>query len=446
MTDKLKKFIKWVRNYPNDYIDSKTANNCIKVLHSDAKQSDKEMCLDMLAFYEGWNTSQMKRLFESYPHLNRDNQECLVDTQWYMYTEDLSAAEARQYLANEWFLLSKTQYDSVAEWAADDFVDFAHPYCMNKAIKNFNNTQHKWKRYAARNWFDNWGEDYKEVKNWGKKKKIAWFAKNPDYLRLPKWCLGDRPIYVYIFTEDTYPDKWGDISLPGTIKDMKTYQDLFRTVATEGIEFYQNEQANTSRFMKCIDSMKDKEDNAIHVFIYSGHGSWDSTGAHCILLNDFEYDYNRHTFVNTPNAGQIHHAVDMACSKSPNILPIFILDSCGSGGVATERAFQLNAKGLKVKSFHPEGWVPSTVPTELYEGIHRNSRELWIAACRPESYSYDSPDGGCFTLAFRDSFKVTRPIAKIMRKAGKKLMKQGTPSIPWLVTSGKGKFKFGKHK
>ena len=437
MNKKLQTFCNWLLAYDWQYIDSRTADMCIKVLHSNANQDTKESALDLLTYYEGWTSQQLNKLFLSFPKLNEYNQECLVDTQMAMYTEDISPKTATQYVKNLWLLLSGSAYNDTAEWAADDLCEYAHPFALNKAIKHYNNTRHKWKRYFARNYFWSQGLEYSEVKSWGRKKKAQWVKTNAAWLPSPQWCLGDRPIYVYIFTVAKYPDRWGDISLPGTNKDYTTFQKLFADIADGGIESYRNRKATNKKYFDCLASMADKEDNAVHIFCNSHHGSWDIAGNHCQLLYDFDYDQSRHTFVNTPTAHAVHQAVDQAAKKSPNILPIFIGDYCGSGGVAIEKAIRMQkrSKRIRVKSFHPEGWEPPTVPKSLFEGIRRNSREIWMSACRPESFSYDSPDGGCFTLAFRDSFSPSKSFSKIMKQTGRRLMKQGIPSVPWLVCS-----------
>ena len=117
---------------------------------------------------------------------------------------------------------------------------------------------------------------------------------------------------------------------------------------------------------------------------------------------------------------------------------------CGSGGVALEKNLGLKVKGskLKVRSFHPEGWTPPTIPKTYFEGIKRASGEIWLNACRPETSCYDSPEGGFYTNAFAKSFSPDKSLSKIMKKTGRKLVKQGIPAVPVMVCSpGRQKFK-----
>ena len=440
-----KVFLQWLNNYSYDYIDSKTANRCIKLLHSRTSQDNKENALDFLSYYENWNVNQLKRLFDAYPKLNEYNQECLVDTQLAIYSEDLSPACFKQCMKNEWKLLSNSKYNDAAEWAADDMVDYVHPFNLNKAIANYNNNTNRWQRYFAREYLDYWDLDYKRVKRWGKEAKANWVLENAAWGASPRWCLGDRPIYVYIFTVSNYPDRWGDIDLPGCAKDSITYQKMFKGIA-KSIEVYADKDATNANYFKAIASIADKERNAIHIFCNSHHGSWDESGHHCQLLYDFDYSRENKIFINTPTSARIHYEVDVSCNKSANILPIFIADYCGSGGVATERAASLT-NGYKIKSFHPDGWVPDTVPSSYFEGIKRQSRELWLCGCRPEYFTYDTPDGGAFTLALDENFSADKNFIKIMKQTGKTLLKNKIPSVPWYVSSaGRQKFKLGKSK
>ena len=440
MNKNLKIFIQWLRNYPYDYIDNSTANKCIRVLHSNASQEDKEYALDMLSYFENWTVNQLKRLFDSYPKLNAYNQECLVDVQMYMYQEDTSSRVATQTQKNLWKLLSNSKYNDVAEWAADEMIDYVHPYNFNRAIANYNNNTNRWQRYFARWFMDMWDLNYNTAKKWGRPKKGQWVENNASYLPSPEWCLGDRPIYVYIFSVSDYPDKWGDISLPGCEKDSYTYQDIFKGIAKD-VEVYHNTSATNKNYFRCIASMAAKENDAIHIFCNSHHGSWDESGHHCQLLHDFDYDNVNKIFTNTPTASRIHYEVDQAARKSPNILPIFIADYCGSGGVALEKAMAFIQSDIKTKSFHPEGWVPPTIPKSHFEGIRRASREIWLNACRAEQSCYDTPEGGVFTNAFAASFGKNKNLSKIMRQTGRKIIKNGTPSVPTMVCSpGSQKF------
>ena len=449
MTTKLKIFIAWLMRYDWQWIDEKSADMCIKVLHSNATQYQKETALDFLMLFENFNPGRLKKMFASYKKLNAYNQEYLVDIQMGLCQEDLSPQSAKQTLKNLWMLLSNSKYPGVCEWAADEMCDYVHPFSLNKAIKKAVKPHTQYQHYFSKEFFWSHDLEYKTTKNWGRKKKAAWVEENAGYLPSPAWCLGDRPIYVYIFTVANYPDKWGDISLPGCAKDNHTFQKLFRPIATGGMEFFDDDIATNKNYFDCIKSMAKKENDAIHIFCNSHHGSWDAAGNHCQLLYDFDYNQQKQSFENTPTAKQIHNAVNIAAQKSPNILPIFIGDYCGSGGVAIEKRLsnKIENAGLKVKSFHPEGWNPPTIPSTHFEGIRRNSREIWLSGCRPEYYTYDTPEGGAFTNAFADSFSINKNFSKIMKQTGRKLIKNNIPSVPWLVCSaGRQRFKLKPKK
>lgn len=428
-------------NPPNNTITSADADKCLSIIANKSKPNNlKEAAIDYLAmFYSDWKPSQIKKLSSYQTILSPDNQSEIIDTMEFQYIDDWNANLCSAY-AQAWIRLMNNGTTENRVYAADSASCYAHPKLMKYALDSFGGNidppEHQVAQYFSVSYFDYFTSDYVEEepirtlkarwsKWWSKSENKKQFLLDwSDSLAGPRKWIKGGPIYAFVFGVSDYPEKWGDIDLAGVAKDMITMSNTFsRMPKIKEIRVYKDYECTMSNFTQAIQHMKDLPEDAWVFYYFSGHGSVDPYGNTYILLSDFDIDQYNKVFINTPSGSQLQTMIYNASYMHNNRIPVVILDSCLSGGMAK------TPKG-RIKSYNP--FVVNNIPVNYFDSITKSGK-TYLTACRGNQYSYDTPNGGAFTVNFTQqwldkNFNIS--FIKLLKKTGKRLLNEGYPMTP----------------
>jgi hypothetical protein len=430
---------------PNNTIYSSDADRCIKILHGKKSEDLKDAALSMIGcYYSDWTASQLTRFSAAQNFLTYDLQDTLIGTYADIVTDILNVHACEAY-AKGWIRLIQSGHKDNRIYAVDSACVYGHPILADFALRCFrgntdpedSNVLQYFGYYYYQSLFwqfvdldpentlkDRW------VAWWNNKdNKTNWIYSNADYLAAPWKYVKDGPVYAYIFGVSDYPSQWGNIDLPGVAKDIVNVEAMFKSIPRiKSVKVYKNNQATYHNFVNSFNKdMVSLPDNAIVFVYFSGHGAIDSSGMRFILPYDFDVDYNNKTYVNAVSSLKMWE-LTKPIPGLRNQRAITILDSCYSGSMG-------KAAKARAKFFSDSNIPPPVIPHDWSDGVWRNG-PMFLCATRGDTPSYDTDDGGAFTVRFvnnwgKNNFK-TR-FNKLMQLTGKNLIKDGFPQVPVII-------------
>lgn len=450
-------FEAWLLTYTSPMqgqkLTSIDADRCIQALRTGSSQDVKDAAIWQLSFYDDWSANQLKTLAGNIRYLDEDNQWDVMSLMETMFTDDFNAPTAEAFCRGWIGLMAGMRNKDDASTAADNACYFAHPVLMNHALARFNgNVDPDYEingvaPYFAYNYYDSLVSDYvdedpsKSLKRrwsqwWHKKEnQLMWLHENCDYVAAPRKYMRGGDIHAYIFTVSNYPDCWGNIDLPGTAKDAKRVAETFLGFPNiKTVRVYQDQMATYDNYKKVWQEIASFDSNEIFFIYFSGHGATDSKGKlFYLLLYDFGIDYVKGEFTNTPSGTEIQDSMYGAKYMHNNKLVFLITDSCLAGGLARSQSTGLEKR---IKSFRPLLWGETPIMPDVYYDLANKNLGNYILSCRENQYSYDTPDGGAFTINFFDLWKDKKfkvPFENMLKLTGKQLLRDGFGMTPTMV-------------
>ena len=444
----------WLLTYtPPDvgvFLTQKDVDKCIAELKKSVSMDVKAAAVWQLNYYQNWNADQFNKMCSSMAYLDESTEWDVMSLMETMFTDMFNAPTAEAYCKGWITLMNGMKDKDDAGSAADDACYFAHPVLMDHALSRFNgNVDPDYSvngigPYFGYYYFDGlvsgtyvdedpaktlktrWSQWWKNAAN-----KKKWLNENCDYVSAPRKYMKNGDIYAYIFTVSNYPDKWGPIDLPGTAKDSDNMERLFRSMPRiKSVKTYKNEAASYANFMSAWNELSAFDSNEICFVYFSGHGATDDKGTiWYILLHDFDIDFTKGEFINTPMGSQLQDLMYGAKYMHNNKLVFFITDSCLAGGLAKSKTLS----DKKVKSFRPSVWGEQPLIPDVYYDMSYKNLGNFILSCRENQYSYDTPDGGAFTKRYSDiwlnkKFKLSFDF--MLKSTSKKLLQDGFGMTP----------------
>ena len=427
------------------------ANRCLQALAGAKPMTVKAAAVWQLNYYQDWSSDQIDRFANSTRTLDESTQWDVLSTMSTMFTDEFNAPTADAYCKGWQTLMHTMKNIDDRSSAADEACYYANPGLMQHALNSFRgNTDPDYEvngidQYFAYYYYDSLVSSYideepvntlkQRWQQWWKvpANKHNWLMENSDYVSAPRKFVKNGDIYAYIFTVSDYPAKWGDIDLPGANKDADTMAALFRSMSkTKSVKVYKDAQANYANFKATWQEIIAKDSNELCFVFFSGHGATDVKGTiWYILLYDFDVDSTKGEFINTLNGKELQDFMYASKYMHNNKLTFFVTDSCLAGGLVSAQA----AKG-RIKSYRPKEWGSVTLLPTVYSDVCFKNLGNYMFSCRGNQYSYDTPDGGAYTLALSKLWgnkKFKMPFGVMMNKTGQQLLKGGFGMTPQLV-------------
>ena len=448
-------FDQWLLTYTPPpmgvFLSRDDANRCLQVCAGAKSMDVKVAAIWQLNYYQDWSADQITRFANSTRTMDAWTQWDVLSAMSTMFTDDFNAPTAQAY-CDGWITLMRTMKDpSDRSSAADEATYYANPGLMQHALNSFRgNTDPDYEedgipQYFAYYYYDSLVSDYvdedpastlkKRWQSWWKvpANKKAWLFENSAYVSAPRKYVKDGDIYAYIFVVSNYPNRWGDIDLPGTAKDAATMEYLFRSMPrTKSVKVYRDEQASYANLKAAFNEIIAKDSNELCFVYFSGHGATDVKGTiWYILLHDFDIDYTKGEFINTLSGKELQDLMYAAKYMHNNKLTFFISDSCLAGGMVSAQ----DSPG-RVKSYRPAIWNPVNILPNVYSDMYYKNLGNYLLASRGNQFSYDTPDGGAYTVRLSKLWgdkKFKMPFDVMMNKTGKLLLKDGFGMTPQLV-------------